>query len=672
MRVSRSLTIKQMAAVFSVSAVFIAVFIVVLLFHFVQQHRYTTATQMESIARSVRIPLSAAILKADIPQAESILDQIQPSGILSRADVVLPNQFQALRVSFVNERAVPVIMARVFELPVQISLPLYSLERPANPQPLAYLVLQADAWRMYRHIMSIISTLVTTWLMLVLVVTVAVTWCVNRLMVHPLRNIARELNDLDSVNVPGHQLKNVPLHHDDEIALLVRSYNRNQQTIKRLMEEKEQLATHYPVSDLPNKALLLALLEKSISAGERPSLIMIGSDTLQESAGVLNEGQRETLLLTLIERLKGTLGDEMTLAQLNQYDFCVICPRQRDPWAVMTLSQRILSQLHEKLPLQDIHLRPTANIGIAMNAEGIGAEQLFRRGLSALQSARHYGRNQVHFFDPEQLLRAQKRLTLESDILNAMETNQFAIWLQPQVDIHSGNVMSAEVLLRERQADGSWSLSPEMIEQIESYGLMVIVGNWVLEQSVRLLAAWQQRGIMLPLSVNISALQLVNPDLVAHVSHLLQRYHIQSGTLILEMTESRRIDDPHAAVNILRPLRDKGVRIALDDFGMGYASLYQFNHLKMTPVDILKIDKAFVDVLPEDSNVVKLILAAAQRMNLEVVAEGVENEAQREWLKNAGVRLAQGYLFAKPMSPETFASQYLQNVPSASDAPSSV
>lgn len=668
MRVSRSLTIKQMATVFSVSFVFIAVFIVILLFHFAQQNRYTVATQMESIARSVRMPLSAAILKADIPQAESILQQIQPSGIVGRADVVLPNQFQALRVSFAAEHPVPVLMARVFELPVQISLPLYSLERPANPQPLAYLVLQADSWRMYRHIISIISTLVTTWLMLVLVVTVAVTWCINRLMVHPLRNIAQELNDLDRGMVPGHQLNVVALHRDDEIGLLVRSYNRNQQQIRRLLEEKEKLATHYPVSELPNKALLLALLGQAISSGKDPALLVVSSETLQEAPGALKESQRETLLLTLIARLKGCLTEEMTLAQMNQYDFAIICPDQHDPWAVMTLAQHLLSAVHEKLPLQEIHLRPTASIGIAMGANGLGPEQQYRRAISAALSARRFGRNQVQFFDPEQLQRAQQRLTQESDILNALETQQFAIWLQPQVNIQNGKVQSAEVLLRELQPDGHWILRDGLLEQIEACGLMVTVGNWVLEESVRLLASWQQRGIMLPLSVNLSVLQLVNPDLVIQLSDLLHRYRIQPGTLILEVTESRRIDDPQAAINILRPLRDKGVRIALDDFGMGYASLYQFHRIKATPVDILKIDKAFVELLPDDNHVATLIMGAANRLNLEVVAEGVETEAQRQWLQQAGVSIVQGYLFAKPMPPEAFASQYLHGPDEAAPA----
>ena len=150
----------------AVVLVFVFIFCTVLLFHLVQQNRYNTATQLESIARSVREPLSSAILKGDIPEAEAILASIKPAGVVSRADVVLPNQFQALRKSFIPERPVPVMVTRLFELPVQISLGVYSLERPANPQPIAYLVLQADSFRMYKFVMSTLSTLVTIYLLL--------------------------------------------------------------------------------------------------------------------------------------------------------------------------------------------------------------------------------------------------------------------------------------------------------------------------------------------------------------------------------------------------------------------------------------------------------------------------------------------------------------------------
>ncbi|UAT39772.1 biofilm formation regulator HmsP [Escherichia fergusonii] len=659
MRVSRSLTIKQMAVVAAVVLVFVFVFCTVLLFHLVQQNRYNTATQLESIARSVREPLSSAILKGDIPQAEAILSSIKPAGVVSRADVVLPNQFQALRKSFIPERPVPVMVTRLFELPVQISLGVYSLERPANPQPIAYLVLQADSFRMYKFVMSTLSTLVTIYLLLSLILTVAISWCINRLILHPLRNIARELNAIPPQELIGHQLALPRLHHDDEIGLLVRSYNLNQQLMQRHYEEQSENALRFPVSDLPNKALLMEMLEQVVARKQTTALMIITCETLRDTAGVLKEAQREILLLTLVEKLKSVLSPRMVLAQISGYDFAVIANGVQEPWHAITLGQQVLTIMNERLPIESIQLRPSGSIGVAMFHGDLSAEQLYGHAVSAAFTAMRKGKNQIQFFEPEQMEAAQQRLTEESDILNALENHQFALWLQPQVDMTSGKVLSAEVLLRMQQPDGSWELPDGLIERIESCGLMVTVGQWVLEESCRLLSAWQERGINMPLSVNLSALQLMHPNMVPELLGLLGRYRVQPGMLILEVTESRRIDDPHAAVAILRPLRNAGVRIALDDFGMGYAGLRQLQHMKSLPVDVLKIDKMFVEGLPDDDSMIRAIIMLAQSLGLEMIAEGVETEAQRDWLAKAGVGIAQGFLFARAVPIDLFAERYL-------------
>ena len=659
MRVSRSLTIKQMAMVSAVTMLFVFIFCVILLFHSVQQNRYNTASQLESIARSVREPLSASILKGDIPEAESILKRIQPAGIVSRADVVLPNQFQALRMSFIPERPVPMMVMRLFELPVQISLPLYSLERPANPQPLAYLVLQADSYRMYKFVMSWVATLVTTYLLLTLMLSVALTWCINRLIVHPLRRIARELNDLSPQEHMGHQLPLPRLHHDDEIGMLVRSYNINQQRVLRQQEELSSNATRFPVSDLPNKAFLMALLEQTVARQQTTALMVIACETLQDTAGVLKESQREMLLLTLVEKVKSVLAPRMVLTQVSGYDLVVIANGVKEPWHAITLGQQVLTVINERLPIQGIQLRPSASIGIAMYYGGLTAEQLYRRAFSAAFTARRKGKNQIQFFDPEQMEKAQQRLTEESDILTAMDNRQFALWLQPQVNLRTGEVTSAEALLRMQQPDGTWELPEGMIERIESCGLMVTVGYWVLEESCRQLAAWQQRGITLPLSVNLSALQLMHPTMVPEMLELIHRYRIQPHTLILEVTESRWIDNPDDAVAILKPLRNAGIRIALDDFGMGYSGLRQLQHMKTLPVDVLKIDKTFVEGLPEDCSLVQAIIQMAHSLNLHVIAEGIETDAQREWLAAAGVESGQGFLFDRAVPTDIFEQRYL-------------
>lgn len=649
MRVSRSLTIKQMAMVSAVSVFFLFIFSVVLLFHFVQSHRYHTAMQMESIARSVRQPLSAAILKANIPEAEAILREIKPAGVISRADVVLPNQFQALRMRFTPERPIPVTLARVFELPVQISLPLYSLERPANPQPLAYLVLQADSWRMYRFIINAISTLLTTFLLLALILSVAITWCINRLILHPLRDITRTLNALDAHELAYHQLTIPRLHKDDEIGMLVRTYNRNQQALAQQLDEARTSGTRFPLTGLPNQALLVALLEQAVAGGGATALLYVACEPLRD----IDESQREALLRARVEKLRSVLTPRMVLAQISQDDFAIIAHGVKTPEHAVTLTQQLLAALNEPPESDSGAPACAASIGVAMFDGRQSASTLYQSAISAALDARRSGVNQVAFFG-ESPVSAQ-----ESAMQNALARRQYAVWLQPQVDMRNGNIVGAEALLRERQPDGEWTLPVGLIDNIESSGLIVTVGDWVLDEACQLLARWQAHGIMLPLSVNVSSLQLLKRDLVQTMLQRLERYAIAPGTLILEMTESQRIDDTEAAIAILRPLREAGVRIALDDFGMGYSSLSQLQKMKALPVDSLKIDKSFIDNLPDDDSVVAAIISMAKKLNLELVAEGIQNEAQRDWLLNAGVTVGQGYLFGKAATPAAFEDAWL-------------
>ncbi|EPT7033385.1 sensor domain-containing phosphodiesterase [Cronobacter malonaticus] len=649
MRVSRSLTIKQMAMVSAVSVFFLFIFSVVLLFHFVQSHRYHTAMQMESIARSVRQPLSAAILKANIPEAEAILRQIKPAGVISRADVVLPNQFQALRMRFTPERPIPVTLARVFELPVQISLPLYSLERPANPQPLAYLVLQADSWRMYRFIINAISTLLTTFLLLALILSVAITWCINRLILHPLRDITRTLNALDAHELAHHQLAIPRLHKDDEIGMLVRTYNRNQQALAQQLDEARTSGTRFPLTGLPNQALLVALLEQAVAGGGATALLYVACEPLRE----VDESQREALLLARVDKLRSVLTPRMVLAQISQDDFAIIAHGVKTPEHAVTLTQQLLAALNEPSESDSGAPACAASIGVAMFDGRQSASTLYQSAISAALDARRSGVNQVAFFGNSPVS-AQERA-----MQNALARRQYAVWLQPQVDMRNGNIVGAEALLRERQPDGEWSLPVGLIDNIESSELIVTVGDWVLEEACQILARWQAHGIMLPLSVNVSSLQLLKRDLVQTMLQRLERYAIKPGTLILEMTESQRIDDTEAAIAILRPLREAGVRIALDDFGMGYSSLSQLQKMKALPVDSLKIDKSFIDSLPDDDSVVSAIISMAKKLNLELVAEGIQNEAQRDWLLNAGVTVGQGYLFGKAATPVAFEDGWL-------------
>ncbi|HCT9095434.1 TPA: biofilm formation regulator HmsP [Serratia liquefaciens] len=663
MRVRRSLTIKQMATVSGVALVTICIFIVIQLFHFVQQRRDDYAQQLENIAHSVRQPLAEAVLRMDVPETKKVLNTLLPVGILTRADIVLPNEFQALHANFPPERPVPTMIARLFELPIQISVPLYSLERvPANPQPLAYLVLQADSFRMYQFILSMLSTMLSTYLLLALILSVAISWCMNRLMVHPLRAMAKELENISQEEAPYHQLMLPALHQDDELGLLVRNYNRNQQRLAKAYAELSRMSTRHPVTELPNQALFTALLEQHIASSLRPerfNLLVIGIETLHEASGVLNPTMREALLLMLAKKLRECIDENGVLAQLSNTEFAILAKGVERPFHAMQLARRIMAQINAPLSLQEMPLRPSASIGIAhyLNA-GESAEQLLRSATSAMMSAHREGKNQVLFFEPSLTERTQKRLTQESEILHAIDQRRFTLFLQPQIDMQSNAVIGAEALLRWQQYDGSFTLPADVIPLAEELGVIVPLGNWVLEEACRILADWQTRGITLPLAVNVSPIQMQHENFVPHLKNLLAQHRIDPRKLLLEITETVRIDDLDRALALLRELHDLGLSIALDDFGMGYSSLNYLNRLKCLPIDLIKIDKSFIQGLPMDDAMVRIVSSISEVLALPVMAEGVENAEQRDWLLQHGIHSGQGFLFARPLPRSEFEAEF--------------
>ncbi len=661
MRVSRSLTIKQMATVSGVAVVTICIFIVIQLFHFVQQRRIDYAQQMENIAHTVRQPLSQSVLKADISQAERILDSLKPAGILARAEVVLPNGLQALHSDFEPERPVPKLISRIFELPVQISVPLYSVE-PANPKPLAWLVLQADSWRVYQFILSALSTMVTTYLLLALILSIAISWCINKLIVRPLRRIAKELHDLPPQEAIGHQLALPERHRDDELGLLIRSYNYQQQIVETVHEEMRRLTTRSALTNLPNKALFLALLEQhlqTVGSDNAFTVMVLRIETLQEANGVVTDDQRDALLLRLLDKIRNCIDTHTLVGQLSGSDLALLVKRTNSPFRAMRLARLLRLRLNQPVALQQMQLRPNISIGMAQrNGDPLCAQDLLHRAASAMMSARHQGKNQILFFEPSMMVQAYKRLTQEHDILQGLTDQQFSLFLQPQIDMQTDELTGAEALLRMRMPDGSWSLPEDLIVNAEEIGVINSLGRWVLEESCRVLAAWQTRGITLPLSVNISAIQLCETDMVAHLQALLQRHQICPGRLMLEITETAQVGEPELALCLLKELQQIGVSVALDDFGMGYANLNWLSQFKSLPVSKLKMDRSFVCVLPEDDTMVRIVAAIAGIIKLEVIAEGVETREQRDWLLARGIRIGQGYLYSEALSVDAFNRQY--------------
>ncbi|MGA5657243.1 biofilm formation regulator HmsP [Rahnella contaminans] len=658
MRVRRSLTIKQMAAVSSIAAVTICIFIVIQLFHFVQQRRDDYAQQLENIAHSVREPLSQAVLDVDLEETQDILNTLQPVGILSRADVVMPNQIAALHTHFPPGRPVPQWVTRGFNLPVTISVPLYSAAAsPKAPKPLAYLVLQADSYRMYQFIVSALSTMLTTYLLLSLILTISVSWVVNRLIVKPLRTIARELESLPESEVPYHQLVLPERHEDDEIGMLVRSYNRNQQQLEKAQQSMNDALL--PAEDSLNNAEQFMLrLQHRLHSSEPEKgfhLLLIGIESLRDDGHVS---------CPLISSIMDVLPEHCLLARLSYNEFALLAGDVPRPFMAMRLARQIMERINapQESDSGNMSLHPTGSIGIVQHTgeTPVTAQQLMANARAARVSAYQQGKNQILFFEPELTEKIQKRLLQENEILHAMEQNDFTLFIQPQVNMETGTVLGAEALLRRKMANGSYGLESDFIVLAEEIGVMSMLGYKILELGCGILADWQQRGITLPLSVNLSGVQVQQRNFLPELRSLLSRYKINPGQLVLEITETARIDDLDRALLLLSELRAVGVSIELDDFGLGYSGLEYLNRLRSLPIDVIKIDRSFVSVLPEDEVMVNIVASIGRAMDIQLIAEGVETEAQRQWLLKENIQFGQGYLFSAPLSKEEFEQKFCQ------------
>ncbi|MBF7997731.1 biofilm formation regulator HmsP [Rahnella laticis] len=658
MRVRRSLTIKQMAAVSSIAAITICIFIVIQLFHFVQQRRDDYAQQLENIAHSVREPLSQAVLDVDLEETQDILNTLQPVGILSRADVVMPNQIAALHTHFPPGRPVPQWVTRGFNLPVTISVPLYSAAAsPKAPKPLAYLVLQADSYRMYQFIVSALSTMLTTYLLLSLILTISVSWVVNRLIVKPLRTIASELESLPESEVPYHQLVLPERHEDDEIGMLVRSYNRNQQQLEKAQQSMNDALL--PAEDTLNNAeQFMQRLQHRLHSSEPEKgfhLLLIGIESLRDDGHVS---------CPLISSIMDVLPEHCLLARLSYNEFALLAGDVPRPFMAMRLARQIMERINapQESDSGNMSLHPTGSIGIVQHTgeTPVTAQQLMANARAARVSAYQQGKNQILFFEPELTEKIQKRLLQENEILHAMEQNDFTLFIQPQVNMETGTVVGAEALLRRKMANGSYGLESDFIVLAEEIGVMSMLGYKILELGCGILADWQQRGITLPLSVNLSGVQVQQRNFLPELRSLLSRYKINPGQLVLEITETARIDDLDRALLLLSELRAVGVSIELDDFGLGYSGLDYLNRLRSLPIDVIKIDRSFVSVLPEDEVMVNIVASIGRAMDIQLIAEGVETEAQRQWLLKENIQFGQGYFFSAPLSKEEFEQKFCQ------------
>ncbi|WP_428480413.1 bifunctional diguanylate cyclase/phosphodiesterase [Pseudomonas protegens] len=429
-----------------------------------------------------------------------------------------------------------------------------------------------------------------------------------------------------------------------------------------------RLAYYDALTHLPNRTLFQDRLHTALQSAERQKswvvLMFLDLDRFKPINDSLGHAAGDRMLKEMATRLLGCVDDDDTVARMGGDEFTLLLqPRSSREMALnraIHVAEQILASLVKPFVLEGREFFVTASIGIALSPQdGNELSQLMKNADTAMYHAKERGKNNFQFYQADMNASALERLELESDLRHALEQEEFVLYYQPQFSGDGKRLTGAEALLRWRHPRRGLVPPGDFIPVLEELGLVVDVGDWVISEACRQLKSWHQAKVRVPkVSVNISARQFSDGQLGMRIATILKDTGLPPACLELELTESILMREVSEAMQILDGLKNLGLSIAVDDFGTGYSSL---NYLKQFPIDVLKIDRTFVDGLPsgeQDAQIARAIIAMAHSLNLAVIAEGVETHEQLEFLREHGCDEVQGYLFGRPMPANRFEAQF--------------
>ena len=428
---------------------------------------------------------------------------------------------------------------------------------------------------------------------------------------------------------------------------------------KQTEAELNRLAYYDMLTGLPNRLLFNDRLHQAAADAKRRgrfvALFLLDIDRFKVVNDTMGHVAGDRLLQEMANRLRHSVREGDTIARLGGDEFALVFADIAEVRDVALLAQNLLSRLSVPMEIEGREVFSSASLGITLYpADTEDVDTLVKFADSAMYHAKEQGRNNYQFYSQEMTATAQERLRMESNMRRALEREEFLLYYQPQIDIATGRIIGVEALLRWHDSNGDFISPAQFIPLAEETGLIVPLGEWVLQQACKQLKVWHASGFpQLTMAVNVASRQFRDIHFGHTVRHTIESFDIPAHTLELEITESVLMENSDILMNMLKDLKQSGVSLAIDDFGTGYSSL---SYLKRFPIDRVKIDQTFVRDLSTDTDdlaIVKAIIAMAKTLRLYVIAEGVETTEQLELLQREGCHEYQGYLFAKPMDATT-------------------
>jgi diguanylate cyclase (GGDEF)-like protein len=448
-----------------------------------------------------------------------------------------------------------------------------------------------------------------------------------------------------------------PRLFQDQVIGRVWSFN-DVTAIKRNERLAIHNSNHDPLTGLPNRNLLTEWLKREVSRDikkqKSTAVLFIGVDGFKAINDTQGVEFGDQLLCLISQRLKNAARGA-SLARHGGDEFVILTENTGSTHEISQLSEDILRQLSQPFTLNDQAIHISVSIGIALfPIDGQNPESLLRKSNIAMFHAKQKGRNNFQFFAERLEQAAHRRLQLRNDLRRALQNNEFRLVYQPKIDFENRLIRGAEALIRWIPENGHPVSPADFIPAAEENGFIVEIGEWVINEVGRQMAEWRDKGTICPVSLNISTKHFRSGNLVSSMRKMLKNYDLEPSLIEVEVTESACMEDLPKTIAALSSLRDIGFKCSIDDFGTGFSSL---GYLLALPIDVLKIDKVFIDNATQSRKqqaLIKTIVDLAHTLELIVVAEGIEDLPTAELLRGLSCDLAQGYYFSRPLKPDDF------------------